>query len=148
MTRKVTVYEVGPRDGLQNEKAIVPTAEKIALIDLLSCTGLSKIEVTSFVSARWVPQLADAAEVMAGIDRAEGVDYGVLTPNLRGFENAPAAGANEVAIFSAASETFSRKNINCSIAQSLARLAARSLSRKLIGHYGAEIRHRDYENFN
>jgi hydroxymethylglutaryl-CoA lyase len=119
----VRIYEVGPRDGLQNEKAIIPTARKIALVDLLSKAGLGKIEVTSFVSPKWVPQLADAEEVMAGIARAPGVTYAALTPNLKGFERALAARADEVGIFGAASETFSRKNINCSIAESLERFA-------------------------
>ncbi|WP_193178692.1 hydroxymethylglutaryl-CoA lyase [Oricola nitratireducens] len=117
----VRIYEVGPRDGLQNEKAIIPTEKKIALIDLLSLTGFETIEATSFVSPKWVPQLADAEEVLAGIRRAPGVTYAALTPNLKGFERALAAGADEVAIFGAASETFSRKNINCSIAESLER---------------------------
>lgn len=120
---QVTVYEVGPRDGLQNEKRIIPTAQKIALVDALSATGLRKIEVTSFVSPKWVPQLADAAEVMAGISRRPGVDYAVLTPNRIGMEKAVAAGASEVAIFASASEGFSQKNINCSIAESLKRFA-------------------------
>jgi hydroxymethylglutaryl-CoA lyase len=117
----VTIYEVGPRDGLQNEARPIPTAEKIRLVDLLTAAGLRKIEVTSFVSPKWVPQLADAAEVMAGIARAPGVTYAALTPNLKGYEAARAAGADEVAIFGAASETFSRRNINASIAESLAR---------------------------
>jgi hydroxymethylglutaryl-CoA lyase len=120
---EITIYEVGPRDGLQNEPAPIPTAKKIRLVDLLSEAGLRKIEVTSFVSPRWVPQLADAAEVMAGIRRAPGVVYAALAPNLRGYEAARAAGAGEVAIFAAASETFSRKNINASIAESLERFA-------------------------
>jgi hydroxymethylglutaryl-CoA lyase len=123
MSDHVTVYEVGPRDGLQNEPGFVPTADKIALIDLLSDTGLTRIEATSFVSPKWVPQMADAAEVMAGIRRKPGIRYAVLTPNLRGFEAAQAAGADEVAIFASASEGFSRKNINCSIAESLERFA-------------------------
>jgi hydroxymethylglutaryl-CoA lyase len=123
MSEQVTVYEVGPRDGLQNEPGFVPTADKVALIDLLSETGLTRIEATSFVSPKWVPQMADAAEVMAGIRRAPGVRYAVLTPNLRGFEAAQAAGADEVAIFASASEGFSQKNINCSIAESLERFA-------------------------
>ncbi len=123
MSDRVTVYEVGPRDGLQNEKGFVPTATKIALVDLLSETGLSRIETTSFVSPKWVPQMADAAEVMAGIRRAPGTRYAVLTPNLAGFEAAQAAAADEVAIFASASEGFSRHNINCSIAESLARFA-------------------------
>jgi hydroxymethylglutaryl-CoA lyase len=123
MPEHVTLYEVGPRDGLQNEPGFVPTADKIALIDLLSDTGLTRIEATSFVSPKWVPQVADAAQVMAGIRRAPGVHYAALTPNLRGFEAALAAGADEVAVFASASETFSRRNINCSIAESLARFA-------------------------
>ena len=123
MPEPVTVYEVGPRDGLQNEPGFVPTADKIALIDLLSETGLARIEATSFVSPKWVPQMADAAEVMAGIHRRPGIRYAVLTPNLKGFEAARLAGADEVAIFASASEGFSRRNINCSIAESLARFA-------------------------
>ncbi len=110
------IVEVGPRDGLQNEKQIVPTATKIALIDLLSATGLRNIETTSFVSPKWVPQMGDNAQVMAGIARRAGVTYPVLAPNLKGFEAALAAGATEVAVFGAASESFSQKNINCSIA--------------------------------
>lgn len=120
---QVTVYEVGPRDGLQNEKRIIPTAEKIALVDALSAAGLSKIETTSFVSPKWVPQLADAAEVMAEITRVPGVDYAVLTPNRIGMEKALASRASEVAIFASASEGFSQRNINCSIAESLERFA-------------------------
>ncbi|TCD14895.1 hydroxymethylglutaryl-CoA lyase [Oricola cellulosilytica] len=117
----VRIYEVGPRDGLQNEKAIIPSGKKIALIDLLSKAGFEKIEATSFVSPKWVPQLADAEAVMAGIARVPGVAYAALTPNLKGFERALASGADEVAIFGSASETFSQKNINCSIAESLER---------------------------
>jgi isopropylmalate/homocitrate/citramalate synthase len=117
----VTLVEVGPRDGLQNEPQPVPTAIKVALIDRLAAAGLKVIEATSFVSQKWVPQLADAADVMEGIHKQEGVRYPVLTPNMRGFEAAVAAGADEVAVFGAASETFSRKNINCSIDASLAR---------------------------
>lgn len=123
MTRDVRIFEVGPRDGLQNEKALIPTPDKIALIDILSAAGFDRIEATSFVSPKWVPQLADAAEVMAGIRRAPGVGYAVLTPNLKGFERAVAAGADEVAVFASASEAFSEKNINCSIAESLDRFA-------------------------
>jgi len=119
----VRIYEVGPRDGLQNEKTIIPTEQKIALIDLLSEAGFETIEATSFVSPKWVPQLADAEEVLAGIKRKQGVTYAALTPNLKGFERAVAAGADEVAIFGAASETFSRKNTNCSIAESFERFA-------------------------
>lgn len=121
MTDLVTIYEVGPRDGLQNEKQIIPTADKIALIDLLSEAGFRKIEATSFVSPKWVPQMADAREVMAGIHRRPGITYGVLTPNVKGYEAALAAGADEVAIFASASEAFSQKNINCSIDESFRR---------------------------
>ena len=117
----VRIVEVGPRDGLQNEKAIIATAAKIELIDRLSATGLRSIEATSFVSPRWVPQLADAAEVYSGITRREGVAYPVLVPNLQGYERARAVGATEVAVFSAASEAFNRKNINASIDESIER---------------------------
>lgn len=119
--RNVCVYEVGPRDGLQNEKIIIPTAQKIALIDALSRVGFRKIEATSFVSPKWVPQLADASDVMSGIARVPNVQFSALTPNLKGFERAIDAGVDEVAIFASASETFSQKNINCSIEESLAR---------------------------
>ena len=118
---RVRMVEVGPRDGLQNESVPVPTAVKIALIDRLSATGLKTIEATAFVSPKWVPQMSDNADVMAGITRAPGVSYPVLTPNMTGLEGALAAGATEVAVFGAASESFSRKNINCSIEESLAR---------------------------
>ena len=118
---RVTLVEVGPRDGLQNEARPVPTEVKIALIDRLAAAGLPVVEATSFVSPKRVPQLADAAEVMAGIARKPGVRYPVLTPNMTGFEAAMAAGADEVAVFGAASETFTGKNINCSIAESLER---------------------------
>lgn len=118
---QVRIVEVGPRDGLQNEKTILPPADKIALIDRLSATGLQSIEVTSFVSPKWVPQLADAAEVFRGIHKAPGVSYPVLVPNLQGYERAVAAGAREVAVFSAASEAFNRKNINASIDESIQR---------------------------
>ncbi len=117
----VRLVDVGPRDGLQNEKAAVPTDVKVTLIDLLSAAGLPAVEATAFVSPKWVPQMADAAEVMARIARRPGVRYPVLTPNLQGFEAALAARADEVAVFVAASESFSRKNINCSIAESLER---------------------------
>lgn len=120
---KVEIFEVGPRDGLQNEKRLIPAAEKIALVDLLSQAGFRRIEVTSFVPPKWVPQMADAAEVMAGIARRPGIRYAVLTPNLRGYEAARAAGADEVAIFASASEGFSRANLNATIAESLARFA-------------------------
>ncbi|MBP1849340.1 hydroxymethylglutaryl-CoA lyase [Rhizobium halophytocola] len=118
---KVTIVEVGPRDGLQNEAGFVDTSQKVALINLLSDCGFRRIEATSFVSPRWVPQMADATEVMARIERQPETVYSVLTPNLRGFEAAVAARADEVAIFASASETFSRRNINCTIAESLAR---------------------------
>ncbi len=121
--KKVTIVEVGPRDGLQNESHPVPTHAKIEMVHRLQAAGLCQIETTSFVSAKWIPQLADAAQVMAGITRRTGVRYSVLTPNLRGFEAALAARADEVVVFGAASEAFSQKNINCSIAQSIERFA-------------------------
>ncbi|XP_076021656.1 3-hydroxy-3-methylglutaryl-CoA lyase, cytoplasmic isoform X2 [Genypterus blacodes] len=117
----VKIVEVGPRDGLQNEKEIVPTGVKIQLIDLLSGTGLSVIEATSFVSSKWVPQMADHTDVLRGIERAPHVRYPVLTPNMQGFQDAVAAGATEVAVFGSASETFSKHNINCSIDESMLR---------------------------
>ncbi len=119
--KHVRIYEVGPRDGLQNEKVILPAAVKIDLINRLSETGLTHIEATSFVSPKWVPQMGDAAEVMAGIARKSGVTYPVLVPNEKGMESAVAAGVTEIAVFAAASESFSQKNINCSIAESLER---------------------------
>ena len=119
----VRIVEVGARDGLQNEKTIVPTAVKIELIDRLSQTGLRTIEATSFVSPKWVPQLADAAEVFAAILKRPGVSYPVLVPNLQGYERARAAGATEIAVFTAASEAFNRKNINASIDESIERFA-------------------------
>ena len=118
---KVKMVEVGPRDGLQNEAAQVPAAVKVALIERLADAGLGVIEAGSFVSPKWVPQMADTAAVMAALAPRSGVSYPVLAPNMRGFEDAAAAGATEIAIFGAASETFSRKNINCSIAESLDR---------------------------
>lgn len=118
---QVRIYEVGPRDGLQNEKVILPATVKIELINRLSETGLTHIEATSFVSPKWVPQMGDATEVMAGIERRTGVIYPVLVPNEKGMEGALAAGATEIAVFAAASEGFSQKNINCSIAESLER---------------------------
>ena len=123
MSRHVRIVEVGPRDGLQNEKTQVPTAAKIELVDRLSATGLRTIEATSFVSPKWVPQLADAAEVFAGIAKKPGVSYPVLVPNLQGYERALAAGAREVAVFTAASEAFNRKNTNAGVDESLARFA-------------------------
>ena len=119
---KVRLVEVGPRDGLQNEKAMVPTDVKVALVDLLTDAGFAAIEATSFVSPKWVPQMADAAEVMARIRRKHGVRYPVLTPNMKGFDAALAAKADEVAVFVAATESFSQKNINCGIAESLERV--------------------------
>ncbi len=121
MSDHVTIFEMGPRDGLQNEKTQIATEDKIDLVNRLSGCGFSKIEVTSFVSPKWVPQMADAADVMAGIERKKGVSYAVLTPNLKGFEAALQAKASEVAIFASASEGFSQKNINCSIEESIAR---------------------------
>ena len=123
MREAVEIFEMGPRDGLQNEKRLIPAAEKIALVDMLSRAGFRRIEVTSFVSPKWVPQMADAAEVMAGITRAPGISYAVLTPNMKGYEGARAANASEIAIFASASEGFSRANLNCTIAESLERLA-------------------------
>ena len=119
----VRIVEVGPRDGLQNEKSQIATADKIALIDRLSATGLRSIEATSFVSPKWVPQLADAAEDFAGIARRPGVHYPVLVPNDQGYERARAVGVEEIAVFTAASEAFNRTNINASIDESLARFA-------------------------
>ena len=118
---KVKIVEVGPRDGLQNEKQTVAAAVKVELIARLGAAGLKAIEATAFVSPKWVPQMADNAKVMAGITRLEGVSYPVLVPNFKGLEAAIAAGATEVAVFGAASEAFSQKNINCSIAESLER---------------------------
>ncbi|WP_075995482.1 hydroxymethylglutaryl-CoA lyase [Salaquimonas pukyongi] len=123
MKERVTLFEVGPRDGLQNEKRLIPAEEKIRLVDLLSDCGFTKIEVTAFVSPKWVPQMADNAEVMAGITRKPGISYAVLTPNLKGYEAAKAAKADEVAIFASASEGFSRANVNATIAESLERFA-------------------------
>ncbi|KAF7704796.1 hydroxymethylglutaryl-CoA lyase, mitochondrial isoform X1 [Silurus meridionalis] len=121
LPERVKIVEVGPRDGLQNEKTIVPAEVKIRLIDMLSDAGLPVIEATSFVSPKWVPQMADQEEVMRGINRKSGVNYPVLTPNLKGYRAAVKAGAKEVAIFGAASELFSKKNINCSVEESLQR---------------------------
>ena len=118
---KIQIVEVGPRDGLQNEKEWVPTETKISLIEKLADAGLTKIEATSFVSPKWVPQLKDAHEVFTGIKRIAGVSYPVLTPNMKGFERALEADAKEIAVFSAASEAFSQKNTNCSIEESINR---------------------------
>lgn len=119
----VEIYEVGPRDGLQNETSTIPLAQKVALIDLLSTAGFRRIEVASFVSPKWVPQMADSADVMRAIKRAPGVIYAALTPNMQGYNAAKLAGADEVAIFGSASEGFSRANLNASIAESLERFA-------------------------
>lgn len=120
---QVEIFEVGPRDGLQNEAAQIATADKVALVDLLSGAGFRRIECASFVSPKWVPQMADSAQVLAGITRAEGVSYAALTPNMRGFDAAVAARASEVAVFGSASEGFSRANINASVSEGLARFA-------------------------
>lgn len=122
MAERVEIYEVGPRDGLQNEARLIPTADKVALVDLLSRAGFRRIEVASFVSPKWVPQMADGAEVLGGITRGPGVGYVALAPNLRGYQAARAARADEVAVFVSASEGFSRANLNASVAESLERL--------------------------
>ena len=121
MPDRVTLYEVSPRDGLQNEARPVPTADKIRLVDQLSACGFSHIEATAFVSPKWIPQMADAAEVLAGIARQPGISYPVLVPNEQGYERARAAGAAEVAVFTAASEAFNLRNTNATVAQSLER---------------------------
>jgi hydroxymethylglutaryl-CoA lyase len=134
LNRKVRIVEVGPRDGLQNEPGEVPTAIKLELIERLADAGLPAVEATAFVSPKWVPQMADHTEVLERIRRKPGVSYPVLTPNLKGYETARAAGATEVAVFGAASETFSEKNINCSISESLNRfrpLAAKAMQDKI-----------------
>lgn len=120
-TDHVEIFEVGPRDGLQNESRDIPVADKIALVDMLSFAGFKHIECASFVSPKWVPQMAGSGEVLSGITRKDGVRYTALTPNMRGFNDAVAANADEVAIFGSASEGFSRANINASIAESLDR---------------------------
>ncbi len=130
MQKVIRVVEVAPRDGLQNEEISVPTSIKVELIDRLSTAGIAHIEATSFVSPKWVPQLADAAEVMRQITRKPGTVYSALVPNAKGFESALAAKVDEVVIFTAASETFSQKNINCSIAQSFDRFAPVALAAK------------------
>lgn len=124
MPKRVSIVEVGPRDGLQNEAEPIATAAKLELIDRLGTAGLKRIEAASFVSPKWVPQMADHREVMTGIRRRPGVIYSALTPNLKGLEAALECGVQEVAVFAAASEAFSQKNINCSIAESLARFEA------------------------
>lgn len=118
---KVKIVEVAPRDGLQNEKSFISTATKIELVDRLAKAGFANVEAVSFVSPKWVPQMADGTDVMQGIQRQPGTIYSALTPNMRGFDAARAAGVDEVVIFGAASEAFSQKNINCSIAESIAR---------------------------
>ncbi|MCC6210025.1 MAG: hydroxymethylglutaryl-CoA lyase [Burkholderiales bacterium] len=144
LPRKVRIVEMGPRDGLQNEKGEVPTAIKLELIERLGEAGLTAIEATAFVSPKWIPQMADHAEVLGRIRRRPGVAYPVLTPNLKGFEAAKAAGATEVAVFAAASEAFSRKNINCSIAESLERFrpvleSARKANIKVRGYISCVV---------
>jgi hydroxymethylglutaryl-CoA lyase len=124
MPETVEIIEVGPRDGLQNEARLIPASDKIALINLLARAGFRRIEATSFVNPAWVPQMADAAEVMSGIIRAPGVRYVALTPNIRGYRAARAAQVDEVAVFASASEAFSRANLNCTIAESLEGFAA------------------------
>ncbi|MEA3119333.1 MAG: hydroxymethylglutaryl-CoA lyase [Paraburkholderia sp.] len=133
LPRAVKIVEVGPRDGLQNENEFVPSATKIDLVNRLSAAGFSNIESTSFVSPKWVPQMADAADVMAGITRRPGTIYSVLTPNLKGFEAALAARADEIVIFGAASEAFSQRNINCGIAESIARFEPVARAAKVHG---------------
>ncbi len=121
MGDRVEIFEVGPRDGLQNEKREIPVAEKVALVDCLSRAGFNRIEVASFVSAKKVPQMAGSGEVLAGIKRAEGVRYAALAPNMRGYEDAVSAKADEIAVFASASEGFSKANINATIAESIER---------------------------
>jgi hydroxymethylglutaryl-CoA lyase len=121
MEDRVEIFEVGPRDGLQNEARAIPVREKVALIDCLSQAGFSRIEVASFVSPKWVPQMAGSGDVMAAISRAPGVRYAALTPNMRGYEDALAAGVDEIAVFASASEGFSKANINATIAESMER---------------------------
>ncbi|MDV4143900.1 hydroxymethylglutaryl-CoA lyase [Shimia sp. FJ5] len=133
MAETVEIFEMGPRDGLQNEKRLIPTDEKIALVDCLSRAGFRRIEIASFVSPKWVPQMADSADVLAGITRAEGVSYAALTPNMRGFEGAVAAKADEIAVFGSASEGFSKANINASIAESIERFVPVIEAAKAIG---------------
>lgn len=133
MPAAVSLVEVGPRDGLQNEKQPIATADKVQLINILAAAGLKRIEAGSFVSPKWVPQMADSADVLAQIDRHQDVIYSALTPNLKGFEAALSAKANEVAVFGAASESFSQKNINCSIDESLERFTPVMEAAKMAG---------------
>ena len=132
---RVKLVDVGPRDGLQNEKQLIPAATKIELVHRLQDAGLKEIEVTSFVSPKWVPQMGDNAEVMAGVQRKAGVRYSVLTPNLKGFEAAVLTQPDEIVVFGAASEAFSQKNINCSIAESIERFAPVVEAAKAAGIY-------------
>jgi hydroxymethylglutaryl-CoA lyase len=132
---RVKLVDVGPRDGLQNEKSPVPAAVKIELVHRLQEAGLKEIEVTSFVSPKWVPQMADALEVMAGVQRKPGVRYSVLTPNMKGFEAAVTSKPDEIVVFAAASEAFSQRNINCSIAESIERFAPVVAAARLAGIY-------------
>ncbi len=118
MGERVEIFEVGPRDGLQNEQREIPVAEKVALVDCLSRAGFARIEVASFVSPKWVPQMVGSADVLAAITRAKGVRYAALTPNMRGYEDARAAKADEIAVFASASEGFSKANVNATIAES------------------------------
>ena len=139
LPKRVHIMDVGPRDGLQNEKQVIDTAVKVELIARLGAAGLKRIEATSFVSPKWVPQMADNLDVMAGIERLPGVVYPVLTPNVKGFEAAMAAGVTHIGVFTAASESFNRKNINCSIDESLQRFlpvmaAARAQSIEVRGY--------------
>ncbi|MGV6397865.1 hydroxymethylglutaryl-CoA lyase [Pseudomonas caspiana] len=137
LPQKVRLVEVGPRDGLQNEAQLISIADKVQLVNELTRSGLRHIEVGSFVSPKWVPQMAGSSEVFAQIQRDQGVTYAALTPNLRGFEDALAAGVREVAVFAAASEAFSQRNINCSISESLARFAPVLEAARL---YGIKVR--------
>ncbi len=144
LPRSVKIVEVGPRDGLQNEKQLVPTEVKVELIERLADAGLQVVEATSFVSPKWVPQMGDNAEVMKAVRRKEGVVYPVLAPNLKGFDAAVEAGATEVAVFGAASEAFSQKNINCSVAESIKRFepvicAALALDMKVRGYVSCVV---------
>lgn len=123
MVETAEIFEVGPRDGLQNEKRQISTADKITLVDMLSGCGFSRIEVASFVSPKWVPQMADSGDVLAGIMRGNGISYAALTPNLRGYAGAKQANADEIAVFASASEGFSKANINCTVEESIARFS-------------------------
>ena len=144
MMERVRIVEVGPRDGLQNEKQNIPTAIKLELIERLAAAGLRDIEAASFVSPKWVPQMADHVQIMRGLKRRGEINYPVLTPNMKGFEAAVAEGATEVAVFASASEAFSQRNINCSIAESLERfvpvvVAARKLGVKVRGYLSCTV---------